>query len=163
MNDLKTMSYDEIVAHAKSMHPNASVSLSSLGGHWMISIDTDIEVNEDLPDDFKGTPAWDLYMQFNSSYNNELHHWGDNNGHGWLPIEGIATMFNMNAKKNAIFKEYVNEKSLAVLGEPFDWDNATNETFTAYKAIREEANVICAEAMADEQAAFDAYWDTLTA
>lgn len=154
----KTMSYDEALAYAKTLHPNATVSLNGSYDTWAISIETNIDVDMKLPAHFDGTPAAVAYAQWESSCDNELLRWASTNGYGWVPLDGLAEIYNLEEKKKTAYYKEVTARQLETFGGSFDWDNADNDTFSAYTAIISETQLKVKAKFAKKQAAWDKKW-----
>lgn len=133
-------SYTEMLAEAQKIHPDMKVRLDVFThSEWEMFMPTPFIERYELPDDFKGTHAWELYEERDSGYDNSLQRYRHKNGFDGVPLEGVAEYVNLNHEQNAWGTEVMN-RLLKENGIVIDWNNITKEIMHSYNVFRDEAS-----------------------
>lgn len=135
-------SYAEMMAIALAIHPDMKVRLTQFDySGWEMYMPTSFIEKYDLPDEFKGTVAWEMYEERDSGYDNSLQRYRHKNGFDSIPLEGVAEYVNLNHEQNAWGTEVLNQL-LKDNGIVIDWKNITKETMHSYNVFRDEASAL---------------------
>lgn len=116
--------YNEMLLIAKEIHPDAEVTMAD--GTW--SIYTPIPEPEGFPEDLKGTPAEELWNEYDASYGTALDRWAWKNA-------GISSgsIYEMSVAYNQAVESYIPvEEVFAELGQSELYEKAlaaSNDTF----------------------------------
>lgn len=120
--------YDEILADAKKLHPDAVVSLSNADNTWVITINTNIEVDDSLPERFKGTPAWEAEEQFEGG-ETVLGRWARKNGYAYDTTVEAAVAYNLLYARSRFvqheFNKFLEENNIPPI---LKWDREDEQT-----------------------------------
>ena len=107
------LSYEEMLEKAKLIHPDAEIHIDDITDSWVITIKPKgVAVSYTLPDSYKGTPAWEAYVDFDSSAESELEIFGERFD-SRLSISQIASEYNVHYQRQEWVKEQVNEFKIA--------------------------------------------------
>lgn len=132
-------SYAEMLEMAQKMHPDMKVRLDQFTHtEWEFYMPTQFIEKYELPEEFKGTVAWEWNEERDSSYDNQLQRYRHKNGFNSVPLEGVAEYVNLNHEENAWGHAVLN-KLLEEDGIVIDWDNITKTVFRKYEKHRDEA------------------------
>jgi len=100
--------YQEMLRRAKSIHPDAKLSLGE-EGEWKVEIDLNVsDDNENLPKRFEGTPAWDVAHSPSDEYPNQLAAWAKSN-QPFVPFEIAAEWYNYQEAYSQHQLDFYNE------------------------------------------------------
>lgn len=137
--------YNQMVEFAKVISPDARVRSVNYGDpKWEIYIPTPFSPSSDLPESFKETPAWKLYLKYDVSYDNELSRWGYKNSHSDLPIEAVADYYNLEIefanRQYAISSELDEKAGFVPMDKIINWESITREIAEQYIAHRKRAS-----------------------
>lgn len=69
------LTHNEMLARARQIHPDAILALDEHTNQWDIIIKTSFPQKEELDPEFEGTPAWELFHTFDSTYGDCLARW----------------------------------------------------------------------------------------
>lgn len=132
-------SYSEMLEMAQKMHPDMKVRLDQFThAEWEFYMPTQFIERYELPEEFKGTVAWEWNEERDSSYDNQLQRYRHKNGFNSVPLEGVAEYVNLNHEENAWGHAVLN-KLLEEDGIVIDWNNITKTVFRKYEKHRDEA------------------------
>lgn len=92
----KTKTFAEMLAYAKTIHPDATIRLEDSCDTWQIVIETDISQSWQVDETWKGTPAEEAYNTPDSGGEDVLNRWARKNGHGSEPLALVAEQYNIN-------------------------------------------------------------------
>lgn len=114
----------EMMVEAAAISPKARVRKSEyFEGQWEIYIPTAYSPVTELPEAYRGTPAWEASQRVDYGHGDELYRWGNKNGHMDSSIEEVADRYNLvsareQAKQTAI-REHLSANGL-------DYDTITS-------------------------------------
>lgn len=109
----ESKTYEEMMAEAKKIHPDAIVRIGDDECTWEIVIKTKIEENrfpETVDPSWAGTPAETAYREHESSYGNSLERWAHKNGHGSAPLSIVAAHYNLDVEEWRLSDKIHDEK-----------------------------------------------------
>lgn len=160
--------YDEMVALATSMHPDMKVRVidEGAGREWEFYFLPAKNVPFELPESFRGTPAWDAYEKRDSGYDTELWRWQHNLGYDMMPNEGVGEMYNFQSERGKFVRKEI-ERLDAITGiNSFDWDewpkdtDGSNEYFTLMRQHQAAASELADkdETLTTKYAALENKW-----
>lgn len=143
--------YAQMLEIAKAISPDARVRAIDYGEQkWEIYIPSEFAPTYDLPESYKGTPAWDLSLLDDGSYGDQLSRWGYKNGYRGLPIEGIADYYNVqcefSSREYAIASELDKSAGFIPMNEITDWKPITREIAAQYMDHKKTAQAEIREA-----------------
>lgn len=155
--------YEQMLEIAKAISPDARVRSINYGAmQWEIYISSPYAPNYDLSESYKGTPAWDLSLQDDGSYGDELSRWGYKNGHGSIPIDGVADYYNLMVefaeRKGSIATELHKKAGLVPMSEITDWKSITRETAAQYMENQKIAEKEIADDYREAKVKFQQKW-----
>lgn len=132
-------SYTEMLEMAQKMHPDMKVRLDQFThSEWEFYMPSKFIERYELPEESKGTVAWEWYEERDSGYDNQLQRYRHKNGFDGVPLEGVAEYVNLRHEENAWGTAVLNQR-LAEEGIVIDWDNISEPVFRKYEKHREEA------------------------
>jgi hypothetical protein len=113
LNEESEMIYVEMLEIAVKIHPNARVRKSSdiSRGTWEIYIPTAVEIVDELPERFDGTPAAAAATDSDTYNTSSLAQFSRKNGYEKLPIDCAADYFNLEADMLRIYTEELEKDS----------------------------------------------------
>lgn len=153
----------EMLEAAKAISPEARVRVLDYGSQrWEIYIPTPFEPAFDLPDSYKGTPAWEAAQKVDYSHDNELCRWGHKNGYRDLPIEGVADFYNLRsnygARKEEIAEESDRKAGFIPMSQITDWKPITEPIARQYMSHRDAAAKELAEEWSQNERDLNVKW-----
>jgi hypothetical protein len=135
-------SYTEMLAEAQKIHPDMKVRLTEFDENsWEMYMPTAFIEKYELSEEFKDTPAWEMYKERDSGHDNSLQRYRHKCGMDRVPLEGVAEYVNLNQEEQ-VWGIAVLNKLLKDNGIVIDWDNITKETASKYGKFRKEASVL---------------------
>lgn len=149
-------SYTEMLEAAKKIHPDMQVRLDLIDHQkWEMYMPTEFIERHNLPESFKGTPAWEMQEERDSGYDNQLQRYRHKNGLDCVPLEGVAEYINLNYEENAWGSKIRDERLMqeGIVIDWKDWKNVSDEDFLKYKKYHKEAERLCEIEFADKRQA----------
>lgn len=158
MYEYQPKSYEEMMAIAKQISPDAKVRISEFTDTWEIYIATEFNPSHELPAEYEGTPAWTAHKT-PDSHGDVLTRWANKNSFNHLPIEGVADYYNLREEDAKalvrIWSTMLDEDGTRV-EDPM---NVTEEQRDAYRATSARAKKAHAEEMAPQYEELAKKWD----
>ena len=112
------ISYEQMKERAAAIHPDAKLSLSH--GEWVVTIETGVYESHELPERFRGTPAWDKFHESNNGESG-LHEWVDNGGGVRdAPNEVNAEYYNLNYESHVLRRIWYDGKMKEIGGRTYE-------------------------------------------
>lgn len=135
-------SYTEMLAYAKTLHPDANIRLDDISDTWQIFIDTEITQSWDVDESWKGTAAEEAYNTPDSGGEDVLNRWARKNGHGSEPLALVAEQYNIDYDSQVWGHKRLDELLVEAGHLPVDElvdgeHDITPEDFAVYKKFRE--------------------------
>lgn len=134
-----TKNYAQMRELAEAISPKAKVRKKGSEDIWEIYIPTDFHIDVNLSEDYKGTPAWDAYNQYDAKYGNELERWSDYSGYDELPVEAVADFYNCEIAASSRAAELLDAAQKETGISPEVRDKLSKEQIRLWFEMKKEA------------------------